>query len=128
MKKLEAYKQAKADFEFAQETVETMRKVLDSYEPICINSNINISATSSDKQYVYAISILNNQIKACEELSIDCKEYEEAKATVLKIRLVSKDLNAWDRYLSELYRYQKDIYNLLDKDDLFQLLEAPVKP
>jgi len=128
MKKLDAYKQAKADFEFAQEMCSQLMESINSIPEIYVNNSISIDKGSSDKQYVFAIGVLNSQINASKELGMDSKDYEESKANVLKLKLVCADYVAWDRYRTELYRYQADIYKLLDKDDLFQLLEAPVKP
>jgi len=128
MKKLDAYKQAKADFEFAQEMCSQLMESINSISEIYVNNSISIDKGSSDKQYVFAIGVLNSQINASKELGMDSKDYEESKANVLKLKLVCADYVSWDRYRSELYRYQTDIYKLLDKDDLFQLLEVPVKP
>lgn len=128
MKKLDAYKQAKADYEFAQETVNKLSEVLDFYKTVTVNSNITINSSSSDKQFVYAISILNNQISACKELDIDSTEYEESRATVLQIRTTSKELKAWQEYAGDLAFYVRCVRDLLDKDELFELLEVPVKP
>ena len=128
MKKLDAYKQAKADYEFAQETVNKLSEVLDFYKTVTVNSNITINSSSSDKQFVYAISILNNQISACKELEIDSTEYEESRLTVLQIRTTSKELKAWQEYAGDLAFYVRCVRDLLDKDELFELLEVPVKP
>lgn len=128
MKKLDAYKQAKADLEFATEMRNKLREELNAISVIKVGNSISIGTDSSDKQYVYAIGILNNQINACKELGVDSKEYEESKATILKLRLVSADAKAWGEYASDLYVYMQKVHNLLDKDDLFELLEVPVKP
>ncbi len=128
MKKLDAYKQAKADLEFATEMCTKLKEELNAIPVISVGNSISIGVNSSDKQYVYSIGILNNQINACKELGVDSKEYEESKANVLKLRLVSADAKAWGEYSSDLYVYMQKVHNLLDKDDLFQLLEVPVKP
>jgi hypothetical protein len=128
MKKLEAYKQAKADFEFAQEMCSQLMESINSIPEIYVNNNISIDKGSSDKQYVFAIGVLNSQINASKELGMDSKDYEESKANVLKLKLVCADYIAWETYRQELSNYKRELHNLLDKDDLFQLLEAPVKP
>ena len=128
MKKLDAYKQAKADLEFANEMCSKLKGELNAIPAVSFGNSISISASSSDKQYVYAIGILNNQINACKELGVDSKDYEESKATILKLRLVDADYTAWNDYQYELSKYKSNLHNLLDKDDLFELLEVPVKP
>lgn len=128
MKKLDAYKQANADLEFANDMCAKLREELNAIPVVSVGNSISISSSSSDKQYVYAIGILNNQINACKELGVDSKDYEESKATILKLRLVNADYNAWQDYLVELCKYRRELHNLLDKDDLFELLEVPVKP
>jgi hypothetical protein len=128
MKKLEAYKQATADLEFAKEMCSQLMESLTSIPEINVNNSISINMHSSDKQYVFAIGVLNSQINASKELGMDSKDYEESKATVLKLRLVRNDYTAWQSYLHELGTYKRELHNLLDKDDLFQLLEAPIKP
>ena len=128
MKKLDAYKQAKADLEFANDMCAKLRGELNAIPAVSVGNSISISSSSSDKQYVYAIGILNNQINACKELGVDSKDYEESKATILKLRLVDADYTAWNDYQYELSKYKSNLYSLLDKDDLFELLEVPVKP
>lgn len=128
MKKLDAYKQAKADYEFAKEMCAKLMEELTAIPEISVGNSISINANSSDKQYVYSIGILNNQINACKELGVDSKEYEESKANVLKLRLVNADYKAWQNYLHELGSYKRDLHNLLDKDELFELLKVPVRP
>lgn len=128
MKKLDAYKQAKADLEFATETRAGIARALETLGSISVNSSITINSNSSDKQYVYAISILNNQIIASKELGMDTKEFEDSKTAVILIRNASKEYKAWENYSYELHDYVNKIHKLLSDDELFQLLEAPVKP
>jgi hypothetical protein len=128
MNKLDAYKQAKADLEFAKETVNKLHEVLRFYGTVTVGNSISINSSSSDKKFVYSVGILNNQINACKELGLDPQEYEESKATVIQLRATSKDLVAWTDYSNDLYTYVNKIHNLLDKDDLFKLIEIPVKP
>ena len=128
MNKLESYTVALADLTFAKDYVSTLRNELDAIDTIQINSNINIHAGSSDKQYVYAISILNNQILACEELGIDPKEYLDMKVSVLSIKSIVATCRDWQKYVAELYDYTQVVHKLLDNDELFSLLKTPVKP
>ena len=128
MKKLDAYKQAKADLEFATETRAGIARALETLGSISVNSSITINSLSSDKQYVYAISILNNQIIASKELGMDTKEFEDSKTAVILIRNASKEYKAWEKYCHELHDYVNKVHKLLSDDELFQLLETPVKP
>jgi hypothetical protein len=127
MKKLEAYKQAVSDLNTAKEILSNLDNNLCNIK-ISVNSSITINSDSSDKQYIYAISILNNQIKACEELDLDSTEYMEAKQQVLETRKLSDERKAWYIYYHQLIDYKSSIYNLLDDKELFSLLETPVKP
>jgi hypothetical protein len=128
MKKLDAYKQAKLDYNFAKETVNKLHEVLRFYGTVAVGNSITINSSSSDKQFVYSVGILNNQINACKELGLDPQEYEESKATVIQLRATSKDLVAWSDYANDLYTYMSKVHNLLDKDELFKLIEIPVRP
>lgn len=128
MKRLKAYKQAVADLEFAKETVIKLDEQLKAYDTVTVGTSITINASSSDKQFVYATGILYNQIKACKELGLDSAEYKDAKTNIIQIRTISKELREWVSYAEELQRYTKSIHSLLDKDELFSLLEKPVMP
>lgn len=128
MNKLQSYSASVADLEFAKEYLSTLRAELDAIDTIQVNSSINIHAGSSDKQYVYAISILNNQILACKELGIDPKEYEDDKVSVLHIKSTVAVCRDWQKYVAELYDYTQTVHKLLSNDELFSLLQTPVKP
>ena len=77
---------------------------------------------------IYAVGILNAQLQACKELGVDSTELESNKAKIIELRKLSNDYDSWKDYRDDIYSYAQDIYKLLDKDDLFALLEAPVKP
>lgn len=128
MNKLDAYKQAKLDLAFAEETCAKLQESLNEIPEINVGTTISINKSSSDKQYVYAVGVLNNQVVACTELGIDPKEHLESKNNVLKFRKLSAELKEWEKYTCELDNYQAKIYRLLDNNELFELLEAPVKP
>ncbi len=128
MNKLEVYSASITDLSFAKEYLSTLRAELDAIDTIQVNSSISINAGSSDKQYVYAISILNNQILACKELGIDSQEYEDMKASVLHIKNTTALYRDWQKYVAELYDYTQAVHKLLSNDELFSLLQAPVKP
>jgi len=126
MGKLEVFKQAEKDHAFASDMVKALSSKLSFYKCVSVNSSVTIDSSSSKKQFVYAIGILNNQIKACEELGIDAKEYQDSKETILQIHALTVELLEWNAYAYHLVLYKNDVKALLDKDELFSLLEAPV--
>jgi hypothetical protein len=128
MNRLETYVATLADLDFAKDYVKSLRLELEDLDTVQVNGTISISAGSSDKQYVYAISILNNQMLACKELGINTKEYEDMKVSVLSIKNTTALHRDWQKYSVELYEYSQAIHKLLDNDELFSLLQAPVKP
>ena len=128
MKKLEAYKQAKADFKFAAEVVNNLGETIKEIGIVEVSNSITVTRSSSDKQMIYAVGILNAQLQACKELGVDSTELESNKAKIIELRKLSNDYDSWKDYRDDIYSYAQDIYKLLDKDDLFALLEAPVKP
>lgn len=128
MNRLETYVATLADLDFAKDYVKSLRLELEDLDTVQVNGTISISANSSDKQYVYAISILNNQMLACKELGINTKEYEDMKVSVLSIKNTTALHRDWQKYSVELYEYSQAIHKLLDNDELFSLLKTPVKP
>ena len=128
MKKLEAYKQAKADRTFALETAKELKAKIDAIDTIEVSSSIIIKRDSSEKQMIYAVGILNAQIQASKELGVDSTEIESNKAKLIELRSINKQYNDWDVYADQLYRHMREVHSLLDNDELFELLEAPVKP
>jgi hypothetical protein len=128
MNKLESYTATLADLEFAKDYVKSLRNELEELDTIQINGSISISAGSSDKQYVYAVGVLNSQVSACKELGIDPKEYEDMKVSVIHIKSTTALCRDWQKYSVELYEYSQAIHKLLDNDELFSLLKTPVKP
>lgn len=128
MKRLEIYKQACADYKFAKETVEELNSIIETVGSIEVSSSITIKHNSSDKQFVYAIGILNSQLQACQELGVDSKDIDTTKIKIIELRRACKDRDEWTRYYTELNNYKNSIHKLLSNDELFELLEAPVKP
>lgn len=128
MKRLQAYKQACADFEFAKETVNQLDTIISDIGSIAVSSSITINRASSDKQLIYAVGILNAQLQACKELGVDSKEVESTKLKLIEINKLYKDRAEWANYYTELCNYKNSIYKLLSNDELFELLEAPAKP
>lgn len=100
---------------------------LGEFSDIEISSNVTIQANSSDKQYVYAIGILNSQIQASKELGLDYTKLVENKVKLLLVRGLWKDREEWNQFYFELVQYSMDLKKLLSDDEKFELLEYPKK-
>ena len=125
--KLNSYKQAMSDLGTIKTVVEGFGDIIREIGSIEISSSLTIMKNSSDKQYIYAISILNGQIKACKELGIDPEEYVKTRKTVITLRDTVKDFNEWQKFGTELMHYAAEVENLLSNEEKFSLLEYPVK-
>jgi predicted nucleic acid-binding protein len=128
MEKLTVYKSTLEDVLVAEEVIAELNETVTSINCISVSSSLTINSTSSDKQYMFAIGIINSQIFASLELGIDTDELNTMKNNVLKLRTVSKELSDWRNYLDELRSYSKQVHALLNEDELFQLLRYPQKP
>lgn len=126
-KKLTAYKQAKQDRLDASEIVTDIREKIKELGSIEVGSTITISANSSDKQFVYAVGVLMSQTAGAQALGFTESDYAEKLAKVTALWNLNKDLKPWDDYVYALRRYEHEVYALLNDDELFQLLERPVK-
>ena len=126
-KKLDAYKAAVADYDFAMETVRRMEQRMRDIDNISIGSSITVNSRSSDKQFIYAVGILHNQMNACHELSMPDLEYREMKDRVLELSDLKREYEPWCDYASALKKYMREVRGLLSNDELFELLEKPVK-
>lgn len=128
MKKLNAYKQACADVETAEVICEELNVKLKELGTINVNNSISVEYHSSDKQFVYALGVLNSQIEASKELGMDCEELEKKKSSLFEMRTVSTDVKVWLQYFMELRRYKDGIERLLSDTEKFLLLVYPTKP
>jgi hypothetical protein len=128
MKKLKAFNQATIDIEFAKSVITELSDKVKELNNIEVSTTITINSRSSEKQYIYGISILRNQIIACEELGIDPSEYLQMKANVVELRGLVKELNNWNTYLYSLQDYKSELFALLSETERFQLMEYPTKP
>ena len=126
-KKLTAYKQAKQDRLEASEIVTDIREKIKEIGSIEVGSTITINADSSDKQFVYAVGVLMNQTAGATALGFTESDYAEKLVQVTALWNLKKDLKPWDDYAYALRRYEQEVYALLNDDELFQLLERPVK-
>ena len=127
MKKLEAYKIAKKEFNVVSEEVVFLENELDEIKRIEVSSSLSIDRNSSELQFIYAIGIINQQIATCKELDIDSKPREEMKKACIHIRNLVKEHKAWDDYENELCTYVNQVYKLLTEEEKFSLLEYPKK-
>ena len=125
--KLNSYKQAMSDLTTIKTVVEGLADRIRHIGSIEISSSLTIMKNSSDKQFVYAISVLNGQIKACKDLGINPEEYVKTKTTVITFRDTVKEFGEWQKFGTELMRYAAEVEDLLTDEEKFSLLEYPVK-
>lgn len=126
-KKLTAYKQAKQDRLEASEIVDHISEKIEELGSIEVGSTISITACSTDKQFVYAVGVLMSQTAGAEALGFTESDYAEKLARITALWNLKKDLKPWNDYVYALRRYEQEVYALLNDDELFQLLEYPVK-
>jgi hypothetical protein len=127
MTKSKAYKQVITDVDFAKEQVELFADRIQEIGHIHVGNTLTLTSDSSDKQYVFAIGVLNSQIASCKELGIEDTNYVETKELVINLRVVTKELKDWNTYLRELEKYKTEVYKLLSDDEKFELLDYPKK-
>ena len=126
-KKLTAYKQAKQDRLEATEIVTDIREKIKELGNVEVGSTITVTSSSSDKQFIYAVGVLMSQTAGAEALGFTESDYAEKLAQVTALWNLKKDLKPWEDYGYALRRYEQEVYALLTDDELFQLLERPVK-
>lgn len=127
MKKLTAYRKAEAELVLLREQRTAVNEEINKIKVIEISSSLSINITSSDKQYIFAIGLLNSQIASATELGLDTTEYVEKKETVVKFRKLTQEKTEIDNYHSELYNYKSITYDLLSNTELFALKVYPVR-
>jgi hypothetical protein len=125
--KVEAFNKSTEDFHFAMMHVNTLVSIIKENGDVAITDSLSISARSSNKQYIYAISILNNQILAAKELGIDYTDIVQKKEDALTIRSLSSELEQWKQYADQLHSYMNSVEYLLSDDEKFSMLEYPKK-
>lgn len=126
-KKLVALKQSEADFNYASDLIDGIRKEITSIGTIDISTNLSLDKRSSERQFLYALGILSNQIAGCPLLNLPDAEYIEKRDNITTLWKLMQEEKAWVQYAGELRRYTYELKDLLDNDDKFQLLEYPVK-
>lgn len=125
--KLVAYKKAQAEHKEAIAVVNEMYEEMSKAGSIDISSNLSIDKHSSEKQFLYALGILSNQIAGCPLLNLPDADYIESRDKVTALWKLMQEYRSWQVYARELREYEYALEGLLDNDDRFQLLEYPVK-
>ena len=128
MKKLKAFNQAVLDIEFAESVITDLSDKIEKLNNIEVSSTITINSKSTTKQFILGVSILRNQIVACEELGIDPTEFIQMKSNTIELKGLVEELNNWKQFLYSLLDYKSEVFALLDEKERFQLLEYPTKP
>jgi len=125
--KLKAYKQSQADYKDASAVIDGMREEMSEIGHVGVNPNLVIDRTSSERQFLFALGILSQQIGACPLLNLPDAEYVERRDKITTLWKLVQEEKAWVQYAGELRRYTYELEDLLDNDDKFQLLEYPKK-
>jgi hypothetical protein len=125
--KLKAYKQSQADYNDASNVIDEIRKQSSEIGDISVSSNLVIDRVSSERQFLFALGILSQQIVSCPLLNLPDTEYIEKRDKITALWKLMQEEKAWVQYAGELRRYTYELKDLLDNDDKFQLLEYPVK-
>ena len=125
--KLEAFNKSAEDFKFAMSHVETLATAIIAIGSVSVTDNLTIDKHSSNKQYIFAISVLNNQILAAKELGINYDDLVQKKENALTVRSLVAEMRDWKTYAVELSNYHALVEELLSDDERFSLLEYPKK-
>jgi|688.fasta_scaffold02394_15 hypothetical protein len=125
--KLKAYKQSQADYNDASAVIDGIRKQSSEIRDISVSSNLVIDRASTERQFLFALGILSQQITSCPLLNLPDAEYIEKRDKITALWKLMQEEKAWVQYASELRRYTYELEDLLDSDDKFQLLEYPKK-
>ena len=128
MNKLKAFNQAVLDIDFADSVITELTDRIGKLTNIEISSTITLKSGSSTKQFIYGVSILRNQIIACEELGVDPTEFIQMKSNAIELRGLVEELDNWRKFLYSLRDYKSEVFALLDEKERFQLLQYPTKP
>ena len=128
MKKLKAFQQANEDYKTAKEIVNFISGEILKIGNLNISTSLNINEGSTDKQFIFAIGLLTNQMIACNELGLPDTEYRELKDKVQLLFRMKNDLKPWQEYTDELSYYKRRVYDLLSDGERFELLDKPTRP
>ena len=126
--KLNALIKAQAEREDATAILDNLYAKIKGVDYVVVGSTITITRTSSEKQFLYALGILNNTIASCKQLNVSDKEYVESRDRIVNLWNLSKEYNEWCIYSAELGNYVDSIKRLLTNEDKFHLLNYPKSP
>ena len=126
-KKLVAFKQSETDFNYASDVIDGIRKEISNIGSIDISTNLTLDKRSSERQFLYALGILGNQIAGCPLLNLPDAEYIEKRDSITTLWKLKYEEKAWVDYAAELRVYYSRLEDLLDNDEKFQMMEYPVK-
>lgn len=126
--KLDMYKQALTDKEFACNTIKELSNKANSFETITISNSLSIRRGSSELQYIFALGVLNSQIASSTELGLDPTDLINKKTSVKDLFEIDKEYKAWAEFYDEICTYVHKLERLLTDDERFQLIEYPTKP
>ena len=126
-KRLVAFKQSQVDFTEASNVVDEIRDEISRIGTIDISTKLSLDKSSSERQFLYALGILANQIAGCPLLNLPDSEYIMKSDSITALWKLKQEEKAWVDYAMELRVYSRRLEDLLDNDDKFQLLEYPVK-
>ena len=126
--KLEALIKAQAEREDAIAILDNLYEKIKGINRVVVGSTITITETSSEKQFLYALGILNNTIASCKQLNVSDKKYIESRDRIINLWNLSKEYDEWCVYSSELGSYVSSIKRLLTNEDKFYLLNYHKSP
>ena len=126
--KVKALIKAQAKREDATAILDNLYVKIQDVDYVVVDSTITITRTSSEKQFLYALGILNNTIASCKQLNVSDKEYVESRDRIVNLWNLSKEYNEWCVYSAELGNYVDSIKRLLTNEDKFHLLNYPKSP
>jgi len=95
-----------------------------------VSASVKLDAFSSEKQFLYAMSIANQRITSCADLDTSAREHEELKASIIHMYKLSREIEEWSDYRLSIQKYSKAMYELLSAEEKLQLLkdELPDRP
>ena len=126
--KLIALIKAQTERDEAIAILNNLYKKIKDIDYVVVGSTITISRTSSEKQFLYALGILNSTISSCKQLNVSDEEYVETRNRIIDLWNLAREYKEWCIYSGELGNYVDKIKRLLTDEEKFQLLNYPEAP
>ena len=126
--KLIALIKAQTERDEATVILNNLYKKIKDIDYVVVGSTITISRTSSEKQFLYALGILNSTISSCKQLNVSDEEYVETRNRIIDLWNLAHEYKEWCIYSGELGNYVDKIKRLLTDEEKFQLLNYPEAP